>query len=214
MVKSARLLSESSGNRARGFESLPLHQSTVLRKKAYILSFHDLNKYQFIYILRSLILKLNFAPVAQLDRASDYGSEGQRFDSFRAHHSNLNCKLTILLFLKKIYVKKIFFYITIICCINIFINTENIEKHIDLDQISTNNKLQLTVNDLETTIVSFEYEDKFPNDFHTKQILKDAENATPHIPVVNVSYSSPLKMHDALLHYVDYQQETLAQSIS
>lgn len=30
MVKSARLLSESSRNRAQGFESLPLHQSTLL----------------------------------------------------------------------------------------------------------------------------------------------------------------------------------------
>ena len=26
------------------------------------------------------------APLAQLDRASDYESEGQRFDSSRAHH--------------------------------------------------------------------------------------------------------------------------------
>ena len=27
-----------------------------------------------------------YAPVAQLDRASDYGSEGYGFDSFRARH--------------------------------------------------------------------------------------------------------------------------------
>jgi hypothetical protein len=29
-----------------------------------------------------------YAPVAQLDRASDYGSEGYGFDSFRARHIN------------------------------------------------------------------------------------------------------------------------------
>ena len=29
------------------------------------------------------------APVAQLDRASDYESEGHRFDSYRAHQSTL-----------------------------------------------------------------------------------------------------------------------------
>ena len=28
------------------------------------------------------------APVAQLDRASDYGSEGCEFESRRAHHKN------------------------------------------------------------------------------------------------------------------------------
>ena len=28
----------------------------------------------------------SYAPVAQLDRASDYGSEGYGFDSFRARH--------------------------------------------------------------------------------------------------------------------------------
>lgn len=27
-----------------------------------------------------------YAPIAQLDRASDYGSEGLRFDSLWAHH--------------------------------------------------------------------------------------------------------------------------------
>ena len=29
---------------------------------------------------------MNHAPVAQLDRAFDYGSEGQGFESSRAHH--------------------------------------------------------------------------------------------------------------------------------
>jgi hypothetical protein len=28
----------------------------------------------------------SYAPVAQLDRASDYGSEGLRFESLQAHH--------------------------------------------------------------------------------------------------------------------------------
>ncbi len=28
------------------------------------------------------------APLAQVDRASDYESEGQRFESSRAHHTN------------------------------------------------------------------------------------------------------------------------------
>jgi phosphoribosyl-ATP pyrophosphohydrolase len=32
-------------------------------------------------------LRARHAPVAQLDRASDYESEGQRFESFRARHS-------------------------------------------------------------------------------------------------------------------------------
>jgi hypothetical protein len=36
--------------------------------------------------LKSLLLDdTNLAPVAQLDRASDYGSEGHGFDSFLAH---------------------------------------------------------------------------------------------------------------------------------
>jgi hypothetical protein len=39
--------------------------------------------------LKSLLLDdTNLAPVAQLDRASDYGSEGHGFDSFLAHHEN------------------------------------------------------------------------------------------------------------------------------
>ena len=37
------------------------------------------------YSIRVLRKKLNYVPVAQLDRASDYGSEGRRFESFRAH---------------------------------------------------------------------------------------------------------------------------------
>jgi hypothetical protein len=32
--------------------------------------------------------KTNRAPVAQLDRASDYESEGRMFESCRAHHEN------------------------------------------------------------------------------------------------------------------------------
>ena len=48
MVESACLLSKSLRDGARGFESLSLHH----KKMTY------------------------FAPVAQLDRASDYGSEG------------------------------------------------------------------------------------------------------------------------------------------
>jgi len=35
VVKSARLLSESSGNRAQGFESLPLHQTTPRLRLAH-----------------------------------------------------------------------------------------------------------------------------------------------------------------------------------
>ena len=33
-----------------------------------------------------IALRLNDAPVAQLDRASDYGSEGWGFKSLRVHH--------------------------------------------------------------------------------------------------------------------------------
>lgn len=36
--------------------------------------------------LKGINLGLNFAPVAQLDRAWDYGSQGCRFDSCRARH--------------------------------------------------------------------------------------------------------------------------------
>ena len=36
---------------------------------------------------RTGIEKLNMAPVAQLDRASASGAEGQRFESSRARHS-------------------------------------------------------------------------------------------------------------------------------
>ena len=39
-----------------------------------------------IVLSRNLILRLNYAPVAQLDRASDYGSEGWGFKSLRVHH--------------------------------------------------------------------------------------------------------------------------------
>jgi hypothetical protein len=33
-------------------------------------------------------LALKIAPLAQLDRASDYESEGREFESLRAHHSS------------------------------------------------------------------------------------------------------------------------------
>ena len=33
-----------------------------------------------------ILQKLRYAPVAQLDRVSDYGSEGQGFESSRARH--------------------------------------------------------------------------------------------------------------------------------
>ncbi len=63
MVYSARLLSESLGNWARGFESLSLRQSSLpLGAKPGTASF-----------LKEIFMR---APIAQLDRASDYGSEG------------------------------------------------------------------------------------------------------------------------------------------
>ena len=37
----------------------------------------------------SLSAKHHCVPVAQLDRASDYGSEGQGFESLQVHHKNL-----------------------------------------------------------------------------------------------------------------------------
>src|SRR5690606_29073198 len=49
---------------------------------------HRLTSLQFSAIfpfLRRQFLAPSYAPVAQLDRASDYGSEGLRFESSRAH---------------------------------------------------------------------------------------------------------------------------------
>lgn len=46
------------------------------------------------------VANLACVPVAQLDRASDYGSEGWRFDSSRAHHlgcSEENFRKNVLL---------------------------------------------------------------------------------------------------------------------
>jgi hypothetical protein len=34
------------------------------------------------------VLILNYAPVAQLDRAFDYESKGRKFESCRAHHKS------------------------------------------------------------------------------------------------------------------------------
>ncbi len=45
------------------------------------LNWKAITKLLFFYF----ILKFN-APVAQLDRASDYGSEGWEFESFRAYN--------------------------------------------------------------------------------------------------------------------------------
>src|SRR5690606_21297116 len=62
-AEGAPLLREYGGlNLHRGFESLPLRQP---------------------------LMSGQHAPVAQLDRASDYGSEGQEFESSRAHHANV-----------------------------------------------------------------------------------------------------------------------------
>ena len=36
-----------------------------------------------------LIARSQYAPVAQLDRASDYESEGRAFESLRAHHTSI-----------------------------------------------------------------------------------------------------------------------------
>ena len=36
---------------------------------------------------------LSFAPLAQLDRASDYGSEGRGFEFLEAHHKNKDLAL-------------------------------------------------------------------------------------------------------------------------
>ena len=43
-------------------------------------------KYEFDIDNKSCFERIKNAPVAQLDRASDYESEGYRFDSCRAHH--------------------------------------------------------------------------------------------------------------------------------
>ena len=63
----------------------------------YRLSFYLLNRQELadkIVFVREILTTLQrnnalnkYAPVAQLDRASDYGSEGYGFDSFRARHN-------------------------------------------------------------------------------------------------------------------------------
>jgi hypothetical protein len=40
----------------------------------------------------SIFLRTVTAPVAQLDRASDFESVGRRFDSCRAHHKNVTLR--------------------------------------------------------------------------------------------------------------------------
>lgn len=36
--------------------------------------------------MKIILLKLNYAPLAQLDKASDYESEDQEFESLRVRH--------------------------------------------------------------------------------------------------------------------------------
>ena len=44
--------------------------------------------------MRTFASHLRNGPVAQLNRASDYGSEGYRFESCRDHKSHLNTEMT------------------------------------------------------------------------------------------------------------------------
>lgn len=55
----------------------------------YLFSTHKKNIDFSFFIMYTASRILN-APVAQLDRASDYGSEGCGFDSYRAHHLTLS----------------------------------------------------------------------------------------------------------------------------
>ena len=47
-----------------------------------------------------------YAPVAQLDRVSDYESEGREFESLPAHQGHLRLQVTF------------FYYLVVICCSN------------------------------------------------------------------------------------------------
>ena len=47
-----------------------------------------------------------YAPVAQLDRVSDYESEGREFESLPAHQGDLRLQVTF------------FYYLVVICCSN------------------------------------------------------------------------------------------------
>ena len=47
--------------------------------------------------------QLKFAPVAQLDRASDFGSEGWGFKSLRAYICFINCEFKIINFSKLLW---------------------------------------------------------------------------------------------------------------
>ena len=48
--------------------------------------------------MRTFASHLRNGPVAQLNRASDYGSEGYRFESCRDHKSHLNTEMTFYLY--------------------------------------------------------------------------------------------------------------------
>ena len=47
--------------------------------------------------MRTFASHLRNGPVAQLNRASDYGSEGYRFESCRDHKSHLNTEMTFFI---------------------------------------------------------------------------------------------------------------------
>ena len=65
------------GQLYRGFESLPLRHFTA----------NALKRLDFQAALSDKLAL--FAPLAQLDRASDYGSEGREFESSAARHFKL-----------------------------------------------------------------------------------------------------------------------------
>ena len=46
-------------------------------------------------IVKKVLPKEEIAPVAQLDRASDFGSEGLGFESLRAHHHHVALRFLI-----------------------------------------------------------------------------------------------------------------------
>ena len=55
--------------------------------KKKIISFEKILDYLYeLPLLLYIIFKVNYAPVAQLDRALDYESRGQEFESSRARH--------------------------------------------------------------------------------------------------------------------------------
>ena len=75
--------------RTKIFFSVSRRRSHLKVQKSFIFSYFGFEKtkgYAILYDIEQIKHRFVNAPVAQLDRASDYGSEGLGFKSLRVHH--------------------------------------------------------------------------------------------------------------------------------